>query len=157
MEFGFLLLSLGEEAVLDFNRAYDAIVRKGRADGKHHNATMQIAGTGGGVTLHFNRVASDAAVDNLRSYCERRKYVQRSARWFGISVGPDFELQFAVGVEFPWEQSDEMDALTAGMSHGSPAKDVLRRFAREARGEKVGRNHPCPCGSGKKYKRCCRP
>jgi uncharacterized protein len=20
---------------------------------------------------------------------------------------------------------------------------------------KVGRNHPCPCGSGKKYKRCC--
>jgi hypothetical protein len=21
---------------------------------------------------------------------------------------------------------------------------------------KVGRNHPCPCGSGKKYKKCCR-
>ena len=24
-----------------------------------------------------------------------------------------------------------------------------------ARGRKVGRNQPCPCGSGKKYKRCC--
>jgi preprotein translocase subunit SecA len=23
------------------------------------------------------------------------------------------------------------------------------------RGEKVGRNEPCPCGSGKKYKNCC--
>jgi preprotein translocase subunit SecA len=22
-------------------------------------------------------------------------------------------------------------------------------------GEKVGRNAPCPCGSGKKYKKCC--
>ncbi|HHX20350.1 MAG TPA: hypothetical protein GX722_01040 [Clostridiales bacterium] len=22
-------------------------------------------------------------------------------------------------------------------------------------GEKVGRNSPCPCGSGKKYKHCC--
>ena len=22
-------------------------------------------------------------------------------------------------------------------------------------GEKIGRNHPCPCGSGKKYKKCC--
>ena len=22
-------------------------------------------------------------------------------------------------------------------------------------GQKVGRNAPCPCGSGKKYKRCC--
>ena len=23
--------------------------------------------------------------------------------------------------------------------------------------EKVGPNDPCPCGSGKKYKKCCRP
>ncbi|PKM78473.1 MAG: hypothetical protein CVU90_01665 [Firmicutes bacterium HGW-Firmicutes-15] len=23
------------------------------------------------------------------------------------------------------------------------------------RNEKVGRNDPCPCGSGKKYKKCC--
>ena len=26
-------------------------------------------------------------------------------------------------------------------------------FIREER--KVGRNEPCPCGSGKKYKQCC--
>ena len=25
----------------------------------------------------------------------------------------------------------------------------------ESRTQKVGRNAPCPCGSGKKYKRCC--
>jgi preprotein translocase subunit SecA len=24
-----------------------------------------------------------------------------------------------------------------------------------ARSEKIGRNDPCPCGSGKKYKKCC--
>ena len=32
------------------------------------------------------------------------------------------------------------------------------RFGREeptAFGRKVGRNEPCPCGSGRKYKRCC--
>ena len=23
------------------------------------------------------------------------------------------------------------------------------------KGNKVGRNDPCPCGSGKKYKKCC--
>ena len=23
------------------------------------------------------------------------------------------------------------------------------------KGEKIGRNQPCPCGSGKKYKHCC--
>ncbi|PIK16194.1 YchJ family protein [Halobacteriovorax sp. JY17] len=32
--------------------------------------------------------------------------------------------------------------------------DVLRDAVRRA-GPKVGRNDPCPCGSGKKYKKCC--
>ena len=26
---------------------------------------------------------------------------------------------------------------------------------RQAKSSKVGRNDPCPCGSGKKYKQCC--
>lgn len=40
--------------------------------------------------------------------------------------------------------------------------DTRRRFAVEQKksrtvikSEKVGRNEPCPCGSGKKYKKCC--
>jgi hypothetical protein len=33
--------------------------------------------------------------------------------------------------------------------------DFLELEAREARRLKVSRNDPCPCGSGKKYKRCC--
>jgi preprotein translocase subunit SecA len=31
-----------------------------------------------------------------------------------------------------------------------PKADPVRR-----EGKKVGRNDPCPCGSGKKYKKCC--
>ncbi|WP_206171742.1 SEC-C metal-binding domain-containing protein [Thiorhodococcus mannitoliphagus] len=30
-----------------------------------------------------------------------------------------------------------------------------RRAARIAPRQSVGRNDPCPCGSGKKYKKCC--
>ena len=33
-----------------------------------------------------------------------------------------------------------------------PRKEPFRRAE-----PKVGSNEPCPCGSGKKYKRCCRP
>jgi uncharacterized protein YecA (UPF0149 family) len=32
------------------------------------------------------------------------------------------------------------------------ARAVLERFGGAGR---VGRNDPCPCGSGKKFKRCC--
>lgn len=29
------------------------------------------------------------------------------------------------------------------------------RKSKEAHSDKIGRNDPCPCGSGKKYKQCC--
>ncbi|MBU4140835.1 MAG: SEC-C domain-containing protein [Candidatus Omnitrophica bacterium] len=35
----------------------------------------------------------------------------------------------------------------------APATEAPRPFKRE--GRKVGRNEPCPCHSGKKYKKCC--
>lgn len=39
-----------------------------------------------------------------------------------------------------------------------PAQRALEALAEQSRGEpKVGRNAPCPCGSGKKYKKCCLP
>lgn len=34
-------------------------------------------------------------------------------------------------------------------------KDALGEDYYEPHAEKVGRNDPCPCGSGKKYKKCC--
>jgi preprotein translocase subunit SecA len=33
---------------------------------------------------------------------------------------------------------------------GGKRKPVVKKTL-----EKVGRNDPCPCGSGKKYKKCC--
>ena len=47
---------------------------------------------------------------------------------------------------------------TAG-SWERPAGDIGAFLDRPApaRAEKIGRNEPCPCGSGKKYKKCCLP
>ena len=39
------------------------------------------------------------------------------------------------------------------LSRGDEAREVMALLAEEAR--TTGRNEPCPCGSGKKYKRCC--
>jgi preprotein translocase subunit SecA len=39
-------------------------------------------------------------------------------------------------------------ARMAGAGEAGTVQQVVR-------GEKVGRNDPCPCGSGKKYKKCC--
>ncbi len=39
------------------------------------------------------------------------------------------------------------------LARGGEAREVMDLLAAEARA--TGRNDPCPCGSGKKYKRCC--
>ncbi len=43
--------------------------------------------------------------------------------------------------------------VTANYSDSSPAKAVNKPVVNKT--QKVGRNDPCPCGSGKKYKKCC--
>jgi len=52
------------------------------------------------------------------------------------------------------EQRQQQRQAKVMMTHGSePAAAVAETVKREA--PKVGRNDPCVCGSGKKYKKCC--
>ena len=43
--------------------------------------------------------------------------------------------------------------VSAGFAGGEMKKPVNKPVVNK--GQKVGRNDPCPCGSGKKYKKCC--
>ena len=46
-------------------------------------------------------------------------------------------------------------ARPTAASHSSPAANQSAPRNPVKAGEKIGRNSPCPCGSGKKYKNCC--
>ena len=54
----------------------------------------------------------------------------------------------------PKVQSTERVAVAKPTSTGfeGQRKPVVKKSATS---RKVGRNDPCPCGSGKKYKKCC--
>ena len=54
------------------------------------------------------------------------------------------------------EQVRELEQVRMARDVGEPATPVEALPSLEARfgGAKVGRNDPCPCGSGKKFKRC---
>ena len=41
------------------------------------------------------------------------------------------------------------------LSRGGEGAEKAQKQPMKRDGEKVGRNDPCPCGSGKKYKKCC--
>lgn len=74
-----------------------------------------------------------------------------------------------VKAEFEWEKllynmHDAKAEWLYGMNEWSnifddeKRKHIKKEFNKSKQiivGEKVGRNDPCPCGSGKKYKKCC--
>ena len=61
-----------------------------------------------------------------------------------------FTLQLRRREEPKREQVAKPTQEALGSSDGTISKQPARRSA-----AKVGRNDPCPCGSGKKYKKCC--
>lgn len=46
------------------------------------------------------------------------------------------------------------DSGSSSNSHKDTA-DLVKKKVKDEEGNKVGRNDPCPCGSGKKFKKCC--
>jgi len=53
-----------------------------------------------------------------------------------------------------FEKVKEFGKIYAELQRTEPKDSEIRKPA-QAKSEKIGRNDPCPCGSGKKYKKCC--
>ncbi|MEJ2428982.1 MAG: preprotein translocase subunit SecA [Deltaproteobacteria bacterium] len=62
-----------------------------------------------------------------------------------------FRIQVATQEET--EQLEEAQQQPMFFSHGDSAAGAKQKPVKKA--AKIGRNQPCPCGSGKKYKKCC--
>ncbi|MGY0217847.1 preprotein translocase subunit SecA [Endozoicomonadaceae bacterium StTr2] len=61
--------------------------------------------------------------------------------------------QMAQQMQFKHDQANAMPGQAEDEAQEATAEEQHQPFVRE--GHKVGRNEPCPCGSGKKYKQCC--
>lgn len=84
----------------------------------------------------------DEIVQNLNTHMRR-------------SLEPEAALKYLESLlEIP--APEVLEALTA-RAVKRPSAEAYEKYLRETPVEKVkiGRNDPCPCGSGKKYKKCC--
>jgi hypothetical protein len=94
---------------------------------------------------------------------ERDREVEAAETHLAEAVLLDPEYAAAVS-EYAWYVADRGDLsrassllVRAGAGPGDPDYDsLIDQAARvQANTAKVGRNDPCPCGSGKRYKQCC--
>lgn len=81
-------------------------------------------------------------------------------RFKSLSLGPNIKKYLQTGemdIEDFRKQILTMDLPSEAMRFDllkQPA-DIKPSASQPEKQKKVGRNDPCPCGSGKKYKRCC--
>jgi uncharacterized protein YchJ len=54
-----------------------------------------------------------------------------------------------------WQEVNKISAKGSKKEIESESKDKAMVKVPVVRSDKVGRNESCPCGSGKKYKKCC--
>ena len=153
--FGLELLKLSSQGVRDLSGSIDKIAAMAARDGKPHDVTVANSKAATGITVHCNNLPRSLAMPKLKQHCELRKYSVKAGTWFGLGIKPESAaVRFGLMLDYPWQQDKAMDEAVAKMPKAQPIEN-LRAFAKSrATGRKIGRNQPCHCGSGLKYKRC---
>lgn len=97
---------------------------------------------------------------HLRSYGQRNPVTEYQIEGFEMfdemvaQIRDDtVKLLLTLKIQVNQEIKREQVAKPTGEAHGD-GEPVVRK-KQPVRSNKVGRNDPCPCGSGKKYKNCC--
>lgn len=144
IDFGLFVLEFSEETFMDVSVKLEKIISLARADGNNHDLSVIINENNSGMTIHCNSLPQPVAQVGLQKHCEMRKYRCRAAKWFGVCLSPtDLSLRFGLTFDYSWQQDSRKDAAVQSL----PLPPQMSK--------KIGRNELCPCGSGKKYKKCC--
>ena len=146
IDLGLMLLTLSEETVHKINRLTDQVLTRAAAEGPVHNISASIATASRGLTIHCSGLSHRVAERRLMEHCKIGKYAQKADVWFGIALAPDGSLRFAGKLVEEWRFDPDMERLLVDWR--------TKRLGTHGDG-KLGRNQPCPCGSGRKYKFCC--
>ena len=103
----------------------------------------------------MDRIREDVATRMFRSATSAQAFESFLSSLSTVSVHDEVKT-LGRGAQQP------AGARSAGSASAPPGADAAMQQALQSRatpmrreGNKVGRNDPCPCGSGKKYKKCC--
>ena len=122
------------------------------------------------VKHEFDHLGRTLSADQRKDYSpeDARRWSEKS-EWQGLTIlrtekGGEADdqglVEFSARFKVDGEEQEHLEAAIFSREGGAwvyagqlPQRGQTVR--REA--PKVGRNDPCPCGSGKKFKKCCMP
>lgn len=150
-QLGEFLLNIHSDSWQTINRWLVSMIAQAKQDGRSHDVTVPLDEDGVGLTVHCNDFEDQESYEKIAGHCELRKYTQKADRWFGVCLSTDGQVRFALGRQSPWKY----DAVLEPEARALKVRSANHWVDLKGRRANLGRNDPCPCGSGKKYKKCC--
>ncbi len=94
-------------------------------------------------------------IEGFEMFGEMWENFENEVAQLAMRVNPAQEMQVKQSVQVEQAVQQDFDSYAdkanqTGADHGERHREPIRNT-----GKKVGPNDPCPCGSGKKYKKCC--
>lgn len=128
----------------DLVKYMDDAKHKAKLDHKQHSFGMPLD-SNNGITYIVRPNSTQNLLSQLLAYSTARKYKSKASEWLGLgsyTESPNF-IDTAVYTKEKWREDEKLERLANIMI--KPAQIIAN---------KIGRNDPCYCGSGKKYKKC---
>ena len=111
---------------------------------------------------HLDRMDMLREGINLRAYGQRNPLVEYKIEALDMfeameaAIQTDIaKLMYRVSIVTQEQQQLQDRLQTARASHGEESSAAETKKKPQRHKSDIGRNDPCPCGSGKKYKNCC--
>jgi hypothetical protein len=125
------------------------IKKRARVDGKKHDLSLIFDKGEAGISVVCQPDHPENLERNLLLHAHVRKYKTKANLWlaFGCMVNDPNIVSLVAFTKAPWTFDEELEQMS--QSYLSSGKIM------KVDGSKPGRNETCPCGSGKKFKKCC--
>ncbi|KCY14411.1 hypothetical protein B9X93_00010 [Acinetobacter baumannii] len=160
---GFLILSLAETTLEQLDSSIGQMIEASYYGKQQSDITISISEGNTGLTIHCNDLEIIAALKQLKEHCKFRKYSTKADSWIGIIYSPsELKIRLIDYDSMSWKQDYQMERKVETLEAKLAKKSLLQKGKNPFRPvtiiremNKIGRNEQCPCGSGKKYKKCC--
>ena len=114
------------------------IFKRFNQDKLFHSLGLPIIDDKSGITFCIDKENSNLTKIKLDGIIKKRKYISKANHWIGVILKQESPyLREIYFYDTPWKY------------------DTILELEKSRSVPKVGRNESCPCGSGKKYKKCC--
>ncbi|MFA0178578.1 SEC-C metal-binding domain-containing protein [Vibrio lentus] len=154
-DFAFTLMKSSGDFLDTLDAAVTKICFETIQDSRSHDFTVLFDSENGGLTIHTSTGNRGKGREALRSHMYARKYKEKQDVWLGVIVDPRSEMVLEIcHIEEEWRFNAEMEEGIKSLNLKPNISPCLKTMKKQLK-FKVSRNDICPCGSSKKYKRCC--